>query len=297
MKKTITTMLAVLCCCIASAQTGKDSYNSVCFFVGGSMETSLASQFGSLSHCATDGGYGWSHAAANGSAEGVVSKGDSLVFYNPYTDHIIRIDKMVSPWGGAYATPMGYFVYSDSLPYRIEGVDEGRMLSFVSFDKQTTANVVYNATNEKPICLVVNTTTIRLAYSSDECTIFSLGEEGKTLTKIGTKAMTSSAMTDYIAANNADNHLAKSVCRLLAAVESSALQYPSEVSGFIEQAKSLLVLTCNGYEAESDYYLPNDGTSFAFINDMATVSKVVEVINSGNESYTEEEHHWGTVTD
>lgn len=297
MKKILTTMLAVLCVSIASAQTDKDKYNSVCFFVGGSMETSLTSQFGILSHSMADGGCKWNHTTAANSTYGMVSKNDSIVFYNPYTDHIVSVDKMIAPWGSAYTTPMGYFTYSASLPYSIEGQNEGSVLSFASFDKRIKANVVYDSASVRPICLIVNTATIRLAYSSDECAIYNLGEDGKTLTKIGAKAISNSFMTDYIAANNADNDLTISVCRLLAAVESSAVSYPSEISRFIEQIHSLLSLTSNSYESEAGYYLPNDGSSFVFINDMATIAKIVTVINSGNEPYKEEEGDWGHAND
>lgn len=298
MKKILLTVLVALCVCTAFAQTDKDKYNSVCLFVGGGMETSLTSQFGNMAYKTTNGSYSWSHETADGSAaEGVVSQSDSLVFYNPYTDHIINIGEMIAPWSSAYSTPMGYFTFSSSLPYSIEGLSEGRLLSFVSFDKQTTASVVYDSTNVKPICLIVNATTIRMVYSSDECTIYIVGEDGKTPSKIGTKAMTNSSMTDYIAAYNADNDLTIGICRLLAAAESSAVSYPSEVSDFITQVKSLLSLTCNSYESESQYYLPNDGESFAFISDMAKVEKIISIVNSGNEPYTEEEGNWGQFKD
>jgi len=158
-----------------SCYAQRSMWHSICVY-GDTVETYLCSSIDSISYSMDDEDAIlqniWNQ---NASIKERVASVDSILFYNPYTENIVEINEGINLWDKAYVTPIGYFRYKSSMPFIEEGdKDEFEVLSYVSFDKQKSAYMVFDKSTHLPLCIYTDTMAVHIDYLPDSLCAFTI---------------------------------------------------------------------------------------------------------------------------
>lgn len=158
-----------------SCYAQRSMWHSICVY-GDTVETYLCSSIDSISYSVDDEDAIlqniWNR---NVNITERVASVDSILFYNPYTENIVEINEGINLWDKAYVTPIGFFRYKSSMPFIEEGdKDEFEVLSYVSFDKQKSAYMVFDKSTHLPLCIYTDTMAVHIDYLPDSLCAFTI---------------------------------------------------------------------------------------------------------------------------
>lgn len=173
MKKYLSLLLVSILGISCYAQ--RSMWHSICVY-GDTVETYLCSSIDSISYSVDDEDAIlqniWNQ---NLSIKERIASVDSILFYNPYTENIVKIDEGTNLWDKAYVTPIGYFRYKSSMPFiEEEDKDEFEVLSYVSFDEKESAYMVFDKTTHLPLCLYMDSIAVHMDYLADSLCAFTI---------------------------------------------------------------------------------------------------------------------------